>query len=81
VKERVPLSERAPRAGGAVMGNVPTNLFLSCPEEVGRYTLAMLSVSRGRGHIAASGCDIPVRANPESVKAMVETAKGFKAEC
>jgi len=64
-----------------VMGNVPTNLFLSSPEEVRRYTLAMLSASRGRRHIAASGCDIPVRANPESVKAMVETAKEFKAEC
>ena len=64
-----------------VMGNVPTNLFLSSPEEVERYTLAMLYASRGRKHIAASGCDIPVRANPESVKAMVETAKTFKAEC
>jgi uroporphyrinogen decarboxylase len=66
---------------GVVMGNVPTNLFLSSPEEVRRYTLAMLSASRGRRHIAASGCDIPVRANPESVKAMVETAKSFKMEC
>jgi uroporphyrinogen-III decarboxylase len=48
---------------------------------VRRYTLAMLSASRGRRHIAASGCDIPVRANPESVKAMVETAKAFRVEC
>jgi uroporphyrinogen decarboxylase len=66
---------------GVVMGNVPTSLFLSSPEEVRRYTLAMLSASRGRRHIAASGCDIPVRANPESVKAMVETAKSFRVEC
>jgi len=64
-----------------LMGNVPTSLFLSEPGEVRRYTLAMLSASRGRRHIAAPGCDIPVRANPESVRAMVEAAKSFKAEC
>jgi uroporphyrinogen-III decarboxylase len=38
----------------------------------------MLSASRGRRHTAVPGCDVPVRANAESVKAIDENANGFR---
>ena len=57
-----------------IMGDVPPSLFsLGTPEQVTDYCKRLLSEVGPDGFILSSGCDVPVDAKPENVRAMVES--------
>lgn len=57
-----------------LMGDVPPSLFsLGTPQAVTDYCKRLLSEVGPEGFILSSGCDVPVDAKPENVRAMVES--------
>ncbi|MCL4561023.1 MAG: hypothetical protein M1281_10450 [Chloroflexi bacterium] len=62
-----------------LMGDVPASLLkLGAPEEVTAYVKKLIDVvGEGSGFILSTGCDCPVDAKPENVKAMIDTGKGY----
>jgi len=63
-----------------LMGDVPAALLkLGTPEEVSDYVKKLIDVvGEGGGFILSTGCDTPVDAKPENVRAMVETALTYQ---
>jgi uroporphyrinogen-III decarboxylase len=60
-----------------LMGDVPaTKLCLGTPEEVYEYSRTLIKELGPEGFILHSGCDIPVNAKLENVRAMVSAATG-----
>ena len=56
-----------------IMGDVPPGMFaLGTPEEVTAYCKRLISEIGPAGFILSSGCDVPIDARYENVKAMVE---------
>jgi len=56
-----------------IMGDVPPALFsLGTPDEVTAYCKRLINEVGPGGFILSSGCDVPVDAQYENVKAMVE---------
>lgn len=56
----------------AMMGDVPASLLSTgTPDEVYSYATDLIKLFGSTGLILSSGCDIPVNAKPENVKAMV----------
>jgi hypothetical protein len=56
-----------------IMGDVPASLLtLGTPDEVAAYCARLISEIGPSGFILASGCDVPITAKYENVKAMVE---------
>ncbi len=64
----------------ALMGDVPATLLaFGTPDDVRDYTTSLIrDVGPETGLIVCSGCDIPVNAKFENVKAMVDAARDFK---
>lgn len=59
-----------------IMGDVPPSLLsLGTPEEVTAYCKRLISEVGPSGYILSSGCDIPIDAKYENVKAMVESVQ------
>ena len=59
-----------------VSGDVPASLLkLGTPKEVKRYCQKLIRAWSEGGFILANGCEIPLDAKPENVKAMVDVAK------
>ena len=59
-----------------IMGDVPASLFsLSTPEKVGAYCRRLVNEVGPDGFILTSGCDVPIDAKPENVRAMVEAVQ------
>jgi uroporphyrinogen-III decarboxylase len=63
-----------------IMGDVPATLLkLAGPEEVEAYCEKLIKeIGAGGGFILSSGCDIPIDAKPENVKAMLQSVQKFK---
>jgi hypothetical protein len=63
----------------AIMGDVPARLLkLGTPHDVEQYCRKLIdTVGKGSGFILSCGCDLPVDAKFENVKAMVDTAKNY----
>ena len=64
----------------AIMGDVPASILaFSTANEVYEYTTRIIDdVGPGTGLIVSSGCDIPLNAKFENVKAMVDAAAEYK---
>ncbi len=62
------------------MGDVPATLLkLAEPEEVEGYCEKLIrEVGADGGFILSSGCDVPIDAKPENVKAMLQSVQKFK---
>lgn len=62
-----------------IMGDVPATLLtLGTPQEVQDYCKRLIDgVGAGGGFILSSGCDVPIDAKLENVRAMVDTAKTY----
>jgi uroporphyrinogen-III decarboxylase len=62
-----------------IMGDVPASLLkLGTPEQVSDYVKKLIDVvGEGSGFILSTGCDCPIDAKPENVKAMLETGKTY----
>jgi Uroporphyrinogen decarboxylase (URO-D) len=62
-----------------IMGDVPPDmLVLSSPAEVDEYCHRLIEeVGKGGGFIMGAGCEIPPNANPENVKAMIESVARY----
>jgi hypothetical protein len=62
-----------------IAGDVPPALLkLGTTDEVIAYTKKLIDlVGEDGGFILSSGCSVPVDANPENVKAMVDTGKNY----
>ncbi|MBM3176286.1 MAG: uroporphyrinogen-III decarboxylase [Chloroflexi bacterium] len=60
-----------------LMGDVPASLLtLGTPEEVAAYCEKLIDrVGKGGGFILSTGCECPVDAKFENVKAMIDTAR------
>ena len=63
----------------AIMGDVPARLLkLGTPKDVEKYCKQLIDViGEGGGFILSCGCDLPVDAKFENVKAMVDTARNY----
>jgi hypothetical protein len=63
-----------------IMGDVPATLLkLAGPQEVEAYCEKLIrEVGAGGGFILSSGCDVPIDARPENVKAMLQSVQKFK---
>jgi hypothetical protein len=60
-----------------IMGDVPASMFtLGTPDEVRQYCRRLIREVGPSGFILSSGCDVPVTAKYENVKAMVEAVQG-----
>ncbi|OFW61659.1 MAG: uroporphyrinogen-III decarboxylase [Actinobacteria bacterium RBG_16_64_13] len=60
-----------------LMGDVPPRMFsLGTPGEVTEYCKRLISEVGPGGFILSSGCDVPIDAKYENVKAMVESVAG-----
>lgn len=64
-----------------IMGDVPATLLASgTASEVEAYCKKLIDVvGKGGGFILSSGCDVPVDAKLENVRAMVDTARKYGA--
>ncbi len=62
-----------------IKGDVPASLLsLGTPEQVEAYCKKLIDVvGDGGGFILSTGCNCPIDAKPENVKAMVSTAKNY----
>ena len=62
-----------------IMGDVPASLLkLGTPEQVCDYCKKLIDVvGEGSGFILSTGCDCPMDAKPENVKAMLETGRTY----
>lgn len=62
-----------------IMGDVPATLLtMGTPTDVESYCKKLIDiVGKGGGFILSSGCDVPVDARLENVRAMVDTAKTY----
>jgi len=62
-----------------ISGDVPASLLtLGTPEQVREYCRRLIDkVGKGGGFFLTTGCECPVDAKFENVKAMVDTAKGY----
>jgi uroporphyrinogen-III decarboxylase len=62
-----------------LMGDVPATLLkLGTPDEVSAYVRRLIDVvGEGGGFILSTGCDCPVDAQFENVKAMIDTGKSY----
>ncbi|MDR3573231.1 MAG: uroporphyrinogen decarboxylase family protein [Anaerolineaceae bacterium] len=62
-----------------IMGDVPASLLkLGTPEQVTDYVKKLIDVvGEDSGFILSTGCDCPIDAKPENVKAMIETGKTY----
>lgn len=62
-----------------LMGDVPASLLaLGTPPEVeGHVRKLMAEVGRGGGFILCSGCELPINAREENVRAMLEAARAW----
>jgi uroporphyrinogen-III decarboxylase len=62
-----------------IMGDVPATLLtLGKPDEVTAYCMNLIDViGKGGGFILSTGCECPVDAKFENVKAMFDTAKNY----
>jgi hypothetical protein len=62
-----------------LMGDVPAQLLvLGTPDEVRAYCQRLIdTVGKGSGFILSTGCDCPVDAKPENVRAMIEVGKTY----
>lgn len=60
-----------------LQGDVPASLLaLGTPQEVEAYVRRLIeTVGRGGGFILSSGCEIPINARPENVRAMLEAVR------
>lgn len=60
-----------------IQGDVSASLLaLGAPQEVKEYVRRLIAqVGRGGGYILSSGCEVPVNARPENVRAMLEAAR------
>lgn len=58
-----------------IMGDIPATLLkLGEPDEVRDYCRRLIDeVGAGGGFILSSGCDVPIDARPENVKAMIQS--------
>ncbi len=63
-----------------IMGDVPARLLkLGTTQTVEQYCRKLIDiVGKGSGFILSCGCDLPVDAKFENVKAMVDTAKNYQ---
>lgn len=62
-----------------LMGDVPSTLLaLATPKEVDEYCRQRIQiVGAGGGYILSSGCELPIDAKPENVRAMLESVEKY----
>ncbi len=59
----------------AMMGDVPASLLAAgTPDDVRAYVRDRIALFEGKGLILCPGCDAPINAKPENMKALVEAA-------
>lgn len=65
-----------------ISGDVPASLLtLGRPEEVAEYCKRLIDgVGEGGGFMLTSGCECPIDARPENIRAMVETGKAYRGK-
>lgn len=81
VDHRTDLARAFERTGGrcALQGNLDPGALLAPPQEVARRTRALLDSVRGRdGHVLNVGHGVLPATDPDSVAALVETARSFR---
>ena len=65
-----------------ISGDVPASLLtLGKPEEVEAYCKRLIDeVGEGGGFMLTTGCECPIDAKPENLRAMIETGKSYRGE-
>ncbi len=65
-----------------ISGDVPASLLtLGKPEEVVAYCKRLIDVvGKGGGFMLTTGCECPIDARPENIRAMVETGKSYQGK-
>ena len=60
----------------SLQGDVPaTMLMMAQPDEVREYCEKLIAMGMRGGFILASGCEVPLNAKPENIKAMIESVR------
>ncbi|MFH1950601.1 MAG: cobalamin-dependent protein [Pseudomonadota bacterium] len=65
-----------------ISGDVPASLLtIGKPEEVAEYCKRLIDeVGEGGGFMLTTGCECPIDARPENIRAMVETGKEYRGQ-
>jgi len=65
-----------------ISGDVPASLLtVGKPEEVSEYCKRLIDhVGEGGGFMLTTGCECPIDAKPENLRAMVETGKEYRGQ-
>ena len=59
-----------------IRGDVPSTMFaFGTPEEVSEYCEKLIQMGMGGGFFLASGCEIPLNAKVENIKAMIDSVR------
>lgn len=60
----------------SIRGDVPSTMFAyQTPEEVAAYCEKLVNMGMKGGFMLSSGCEIPLNAKPENIKAMMDAVK------
>ncbi|MEO0278958.1 MAG: uroporphyrinogen decarboxylase family protein, partial [candidate division WOR-3 bacterium] len=78
IDKYIRISEALKIAGNkALMGNIGTSeILLSKPEEIRKYTLNMLRESEGK-IIVSTGCEVPPATPQENLREMIKAVRDF----
>jgi len=57
-------------------GDVPSTMFVyDSPDDVAAYCEKLVNMGMKGGFMLSSGCEVPMNAKPENVKAMLDAVK------
>lgn len=64
------------RGSQSIRGDVPSTMFVyDKPEDVAAYCEKLINMGMKGGFMLSSGCEVPMNAKPENVKAMLDAVK------
>ncbi len=62
----------------SMMGDVPSSLLVSgTPQDMDAYVRDLIELFEGTGLIVCPGCDAPINAKPENMKAYIEATHKY----
>ena len=65
------------RGSQSIRGDVPSTMFAyGTPDEVAAYCEKLVNMGMKGGFMLSSGCEIPLNAKVENVKAMIDVLRG-----